>query len=50
MHVDGLFVSSVSHASLAEFESHTRKVYNEVRVCKGKVDYIGMIVDFVFPG
>ncbi len=36
MHVDELFVSSVSDASLAEFELHTRKVYNEVSVCKKK--------------
>ena len=51
IHVDDLFVSSVSDASLAEFESHTRKVYNEVRVCKGKVlDYIGMTFDYVIPG
>jgi hypothetical protein len=50
IHVDDTFVSIVSDANLAELESHTRKVYNEVRVCKGKVlDCIGMIFDYGYP-
>ncbi len=49
--VNELFVSSGSDASLAELESHTRKVYNERIVCKGKVlDYIGMTLEYVLFG
>ena len=51
MHVDDLFVVSMSDASLEKFENYMRRVYKEIKVSKGKVlDYIGMTFDYVVPG
>ena len=40
MHVDDLFVVSMSDASLAKLKNYMRKVYKDIKVSKGKVlDY-----------
>jgi hypothetical protein len=51
MHVDDLFVTSVSDNNLEAFENYMRGVYCEIKVNKGQVlDYLGMTFDFIVPG